>query len=284
LGEKVIKMEKMLLIFGILAAVLLMAGCAAQTPVASSTPQPSQTSHTPAASTTPTASTTPITSATTAPAPSATATEVPSPVVVGNDSGRVLFTIADAAANMSAISSIVVTIDNISVHRSGGSWVDVSTAPKSYDLLQLNAKGTKALLAEMGLEQGIYYEIRLGISNVVVTDSAGSHDAKLPSGVLKIVGRLAVNVNQTSTVSFDFIANESLHATGNGEYILAPIVKLQTAHGSEADVTSEGVSIKGGVVDTNTEVGMDENGLVGPGIKILPSAKLSIVNGKIKKK
>ncbi|MFH1182389.1 MAG: DUF4382 domain-containing protein [Candidatus Woesearchaeota archaeon] len=185
---------------------------------------------------------------------------------------------------MSAVSSILVTIDNISVHRTGGGWIDVSSSPRSFDLLQLNAQGTKALLAETGLEQGIYYEVRLGISKVVVTDVNGTHDAKLPSGVLKIVGRLAVNVNETSTVDFDFIANESLHMTGDGEYILAPVVKLETTHGSEVNVTSEGVKVKEGVKDTDSKVGMDENGFVGAGIKIRAEAKLTIENGKIKKK
>jgi hypothetical protein len=195
-----------------------------------------------------------------------------------------VFTISDKAANMSTVSSIVVTVDNVSVHRTGGGWRDISSAAKTFDLLKLNAQGVKALLAEMALEQGIYYELRLGISSVAVTDASGVHDAKLPSGMLKIVGRLAVNVNETSTVDFDFIANESLHITGNGEYILAPTVKLVTTHGSEANVTSSGVKIKGGRNDTDTTVGMDENGFVGVGIRIRAEAKLTIGNGKIKKK
>lgn len=279
---------KILSIMVLLAAVLLIAGCA-EVPQ-TETPQqlepvvevPSEPVVHPPITEPPTETTAPTEAPT--PAKVTGTTETTTPVLIAKDSGRVIFTITDAAADMGSVSSIVITIDNASAHKSGGGWFEIMSEQKSYNLLQLNADGTQALLGEAGLEQGIYYEVRLGISKVVVTDANGAQEAKLPSGVLKVGGRLAVSINETSTVAFDFIANESLHTTGKGEYILSPVVKLETRSSADVDASSAGdVKIKDGRVDTNSKVGMNENGFVGVGIKIRPETKLTIENGKIKK-
>jgi hypothetical protein len=265
------------MLFVLFAAMLIAVGCVKEaveqpiiTPPVQEPTTPEQTQAQPPAEV-------PATNETT------TTQETTTPVSIAPDSGRVVFTITDAAPNMGEISGIVVTIDNVSVHRNAGAWVDISSAQQSFDLLQLNAEGVNAILADTSLEQGIYYELRLGISKVEVTDANGTHEAKLPSGVLKIVARLAVSTNQTSTAIFDFNANESLHMTGNGEYILAPVIKLETRSNAMVNVSNKHADISGGKVDTSETFGMNENGFVGVGIKISQNAKLSIQNGKIKK-
>ncbi len=197
--------------------------------------------------------------------------------------GRVVFTIADAAADMNSVSRVVVTIDSISVHSDTEGWVTVSSIPQTTDLLLLKAEGAQRLLADVKLKEGSYQQLRLDISKVVVTDNTGEHQAKLPSGELKIIGGFNVSANSTSTAKFDFIADESLHRTGNGEYILAPVVQLETREDADVDVKADNkVEVKNGHVKTNIKVGMDVDGNVGVGLHIPKEAKVSLSNGKVK--
>ena len=197
--------------------------------------------------------------------------------------GRAVITITDAAANLSGVTSVKITVGSVEVHSSASGWVSASTTPKTYDLLALNATGTQALLADINLAPGTYQQIRLNVSSVVVTDASGDHDAKLPSGVLKIVGPLAIKANSTSVATFDFIGGDSLHVPGSGDYIFAPGVQFDTK--DDADVTVEtdaNVQVRGGKSRAHMRVGMDAQGNVGIDIAISKGAKLVIVDGKVK--
>ncbi|MBI2145504.1 DUF4382 domain-containing protein [Candidatus Woesearchaeota archaeon] len=200
-----------------------------------------------------------------------------------NATGRAVFVITDAAANMGSVSSVKVTVDSVSVHSASEGWVAVLSTPGTYDLLQLKAEGKNALLADVQLEEGRYEQARLQISKVVVTDAEGSREAKLPSGELKVVGNLEVDANTTSTATFEFIADESLHVTGSGEYVMAPVVKVETRHDADVEVRSgSDVVVSGGSVTASSKVGMDISGNVGVGLKIGLNETLDIENGKIK--
>lgn len=197
--------------------------------------------------------------------------------------GRAVFAITDAAAEMGTVTSVKVTVDSVRVHTSAEGWTTVSTTPKTYDLLQLKASGDTVLLADVQLNTGEYQQVRLDISKVEVTDANGTHEAKLPSGELKIVGGFNVSANMTTAVKFDFIADESLHVTGSGRYIFAPVVQYETREGTEVEVSSESkVNIKDGKVRTNIKVGMDIAGNVGEGLKIGLDDELEIEGQEIK--
>ncbi|MBI1935118.1 DUF4382 domain-containing protein [Candidatus Woesearchaeota archaeon] len=199
--------------------------------------------------------------------------------------GKLIFAITDAAADMGSVSSIKVTVDKVGVHTDAEGWTDFSVQGKTFDLLELKAKSANALLASLDVEPDIYNQIRIGISKVVVTDSSGEHEAKLPSNELKIVGMVAVNANSTSTALFDFIADESLHVTGNGQYILAPVVQLETREKTNVSLKSDSsVDIKEGKVMADIKVGMDVNGNVGLDRIVPKDAELSVESGKIKLK
>lgn len=198
--------------------------------------------------------------------------------------GRAVFGITDAATDMGSVTSVKVTIDSVRVQSATEGWITVSSTPKTYDLLKLKAEGTTSLLADAQLKEGSYQQLRLDISKVVVTDDTGDHETKLPSGELKIVGNFVVKSNSTATATFDFVADESLHVTGNGKYILAPVVQMETKEDSDVQVSSEDkIEIRNGRVLTNVKVGMDENGNVGIGLGISKNVNLSVdVNGLLK--
>ncbi len=191
--------------------------------------------------------------------------------------GRVIFAISDAAANMGAVTSVKVTVDSVEAHSAADGWTTVSSSAKTYDLLALKARGEQVLLADAQLKEGTYEQVRLHISKVVVTDASGDHDAKLPSSELKIIGNIVVKANTTSAVAFDFIADESLHVTGNGQYIMSPVVRLETRERAEVEVKDDdSVKINGGDVDARMKVGMDVEGNVGEDHILPAKANLTI--------
>lgn len=194
--------------------------------------------------------------------------------------GRAVFAITDVAADMGSVTSVNVTIDSVQAHNAAQGWVNVSSAPQTYDLLKLKAEGSKALLADVNMAPGAYQQVRLVISNVTVTDTS-VHEAKLPSGELKIVGGFNVSENSTSAIVFDFIASDSLHVTGKGEYIFAPVVRFSAVEGAEVDASSSSdVRVQGGTTKS-IEVGMALDGTTGEGVKVAKDKKLSIEGGKI---
>ncbi len=176
--------------------------------------------------------------------------------------GRVVFAVKDAATSVMTATSIMMTVDKVEAHSAANGWVTVTTQPRQYDLLKLKASGAAQLLADANLAAGTYDQIRLNISRVDVTAGGKTTQAKLPSNTLKIVGNVVVTAGGTSTVTLDFIADKSLHMTGDGKFILAPVVKLQSESDVTADIDADGkVTIGvGGHVDSDETVGMDEKG------------------------
>src|SRR3990167_3944611 len=198
--------------------------------------------------------------------------------------GKVVFAVTDDTAELKDISAINITINEISVHSEAKGWVVVSNATKEFDLLQLKSSGALELAAESNLAAGTYDQVRLNISKVVIIKAGQSIEAKLPSNKLTLNGNLVVNADTTSTITFDFLADKSLHMTGNGKFILTPVVRLETK--SCADVSFEGkkVKIKGGKIEHENTHGMDENGKIKVGIRFDDKDELDDINGVIKVK
>lgn len=200
-----------------------------------------------------------------------------------SDEGRVVFTITDAAADMGSVTAVKVTVDEVQAHSETEGWITVSSSAQTYDLLELKNENKVVVLKDAMLKTGTYTQTRLVISKVVVVDEQGEHDAKLPSNELKIVGNVVVEENSTSSVTFDFIADESLHITGNGEYIMAPVIQLEIRSDADISINSANEAvISGGNVVASTKTGMDIEGNVGANLKIPANANLNIgQNGKV---
>ena len=198
--------------------------------------------------------------------------------------GRAVFLITDAAADMGAVTKVEVTVDSVSAHSSESGWVTVTDAPQTYDLLALKAEGQTSLLADVQLKEGTYQQVRLMISKVMVTDDEGTHEAKLPSGDLKIVTDLVVAANTTAAITFDFLADESLHTTGSGGYVLAPVIQVETRDDAEVDASDEDDVKVEGAVKSKIAVGMDASGNVGEGLNIEADDELAVEGGSVKVK
>ena len=196
---------------------------------------------------------------------------------ISADKGRAVFAITDAAADMGSVSEIRLTVKEVQAHSNTESWTTVSSQSKTYDLLKLKADGHLELISDTDLSIGAYNQIRFVVDKVIVVDSEGEHEAKLPSNELKINLDFEVKENSTSTIVLDFIADESLHTTGNDKYILAPVIQVETRENAEVDVKSNNkVEISSGNIKTKVKVGMDIDGNVGLGLKISKDTKLNL--------
>lgn len=208
-------------------------------------------------------------------------------VFTGNDSakkGKVVFAVTDVTADIKDVSSINVTVNQISVHSALKGWVTVSSATKEFDLLKLKNSNTLELAAEANLETDTYDQIRLNISKVVVVKGGQSMEAKIPSNTLTLKGKLVVNENTTSTIVFDFLADKSLHITGSGKFILAPVVRVETKSGATVSFEGKKVKIAGGKIEHENTQSMDEKGEVEVGVIFNEKDELDEVDGVIKVK
>jgi hypothetical protein len=108
-------------------------------------------------------------------------------------------------------------------------WIVLSDGPATYDLIDLR-NGVFATIGETDLPAGQYDQIRLklGAGSTVVVDGV-SHSLVVPSGAqsgLKLIGDFDVNEGSMTDVGLDFDAARSIHETGNGTWMLRPVVRV----------------------------------------------------------
>ncbi len=201
----------------------------------------------------------------------------------GQSSGRGVFAVSDPSADMGSVTKVQMTVQDVQVHSQAQGWVTASSTPQTVDLLALNANAKQQLLADSQLAADSYDQMRLDVSSVVVTDAQGDHDAKLPSGKLELSSQMNVKEKESSAAVFDFFARDSLHVTGNGKYVMTPVMHVQTRDSAQVQVNSDNsVTLTGGTVRTDEDVGMDVHGNVGVGVKVPVGVQVDIdANGVI---
>ncbi len=163
----------------------------------------------------------------------------------GSSSGSLTMSIADAKPVLPpGVVQVIVTIDEVSVHQSGGDWVSLPLAqtPFTVDLLQFADGKTTQLVPETALTTGMYTQVRLGVQSATVVTDTGSHiPVEIPSGNLKTDKNFEFNVAGGGAVvlTIDFDLSQSLVATGSGKYMLKPVLHLVT--------TAEAAKITGSI-------------------------------------
>ncbi|MDD4251360.1 MAG: hypothetical protein PHX27_04180 [Candidatus ainarchaeum sp.] len=206
--------------------------------------------------------------------------------VENNATGRTVIALTDAAADMGVVNEVKVTINSVQVYNLEKGWVTVSTESKTYDLLELNFEGKTVVLADVNIATDNYTKIKLNISNIVINDDKGKHTAAIPSNEIIVDAIVNVGENSANIATFDIIANESLNISSTGDYVFAPVVKIETKSDAKINIEPNGnVIVSGGKTQTNVKVGMDLNGKVGVGASVLADAEIStIINalGQIK--
>lgn len=155
--------------------------------------------------------------------------------------------LTDAPANFEAV---YIDIRSIRVHKSAEAETDSSQSDeeaeedgwltRSYDegpidLLELR-NGNELILAELELEPGIYNQVRLilGENNEVVIDGQ-THPLQTPGAQqsgLKIVANADITDGGIFSLLIDFDVARSIVETGNGDFILKPVLRTLDLAGS----------------------------------------------------
>lgn len=142
--------------------------------------------------------------------------------------GTLTVRLTDAPASYDAV---YIDIQEVQLNRGTEqeeAWQTISTGPLRVDLLKLN-NGADTLLGTAQLETGTYNQLRmiLGTNNEVISDGS-SYNLTVPSGQqsgYKINLNAQVVEDSTLTKIIDFDAARSIAVTGNGQYILNPVLK-----------------------------------------------------------
>ncbi len=160
-------------------------------------------------------------------------------------SGTLSMAITDAKPALPAgIVQVFVTIDEVSVHQSGGDWVSLPLAqtPFTIDLLQFSDGHTTQLVPQATLTAGMYTQVRLGVkSATVVTDTGDQIPVEIASSDLKTARNFDFDVTGGGAVALtvDFDLSQSLVVTGSGQYQLKPVLHIVS--------TAEAATITGNI-------------------------------------
>jgi hypothetical protein len=183
------------------------------------------------------------------------------------DRARLIITLVDNPADYTAVN---VDIEQVRVHTSDGEqeeddgrWVDIENSDIGVVNLLDYTGGTELILADTDFPVGKISQIRLvlGEDNALVVGDGAPVDLQTPSAQQS---GLKLNVHETLVggvtyiFRLDFDAARSVVKTGNGKYILKPVIRVVT--------DADGGAIKGMVypatenvlvmvTDGNAEVG-----------------------------
>jgi hypothetical protein len=143
--------------------------------------------------------------------------------------------------------SLLVTFSEVDAHKSDatdGTWTKLpfagSATSRTCDLKKLQA--AQDVLGTGPLTTGHYTQVRLVVvSAVIYFDNAATGDAcgatiaappgrnanvTIPSGEVKLNREFDVSSATTTTMVLDFDGDKSVRDTGNGQYMMSPVVAV----------------------------------------------------------
>ena len=224
----------------VLAVVVAVVGFACGGDDATPTVVPAPTSVPTAVPASPTAA--PSTAPTAAPPPAVAPTAAPS---AAPQPASLEIRVTDAPPD--GVTKILLTVENIEVNVAenfvGSGWETVVEGPMTFDLVAVT--GIEEILGSAELPPGRYNQIRLQVTEALITVEGAERSAILPSGRLRVVGGFDVVPGETTVLTLDFDAARSVVLRGSQGPILKPVVKLLVRRSgqpmSAAQTVSDGV-------------------------------------------
>lgn len=137
--------------------------------------------------------------------------------------------------------AVLVTFSEVSVHASGGGWTTVLTTPRTCDLKQL--QNAQDVLGATTLPAGHYTEVRLTVSSaaiyfenaapagacaasITMPEGAKNSSMTVPPGQIILNRPFDVGSSGTITMLLDFDGDKSINQTGNGAYMMQPVISV----------------------------------------------------------
>lgn len=133
----------------------------------------------------------------------------------------------------STFDSVIIFVKRVEVHKSGSDstsgWFVINDSLRSFDLLQL-VNGASVVLGDSVLTSGNYTQIRLILADGnYVIDNGFRHDLTVPSGMqtgIKLNHAFTIEPNSLYELILDFNVEKSIHITGNGKYMMKPVIRV----------------------------------------------------------
>ncbi|HLC69288.1 MAG TPA: DUF4382 domain-containing protein [Candidatus Bilamarchaeaceae archaeon] len=104
-------------------------------------------------------------------------------------------------------------------------WSTVVDEEQTFELLSL--ENVTALLGNATLAPGHYTQIRLYVTEASATIDGEEQELEIPSDMVKLIHPFDITSGETTTLTLDFDARESIHAAGrSGRYSMRPTIRL----------------------------------------------------------
>ena len=140
--------------------------------------------------------------------------------------------------------AVLVTFSSVRAHRSDSDWTVVpfinAATSRTCDLKKLET--SEDVLGSAALPAGHYTQVRLVVQSATLFfDNASTGSAcassiappagasatlEIPSGEVKLTREFDMSASNAMTMLIDFDGNGSIHATGNGRYMMSPVITI----------------------------------------------------------
>jgi hypothetical protein len=131
----------------------------------------------------------------------------------------------------SSLDSVIIFVKEVQVHKTDSEsegWITVNDSLRKFDLLELR-NGASIVLGDSILDAGKYSQIRLIlIDENYVVDNGLKHHLTVPSGLqtgIKLNHEFTLEPNTLYELMLDFNVDKSIHVTGNGKYMMKPVIR-----------------------------------------------------------
>lgn len=145
--------------------------------------------------------------------------------------------------------AVLVTFTEVSAHHTGAAWQRLPFAEaaeaRTCDLKRLEE--VTDLLGVGQLEAGHYTQLRLEVSrtriywdnkstgpacaSTIIAPLGTFSEATVPSGTLHLNRQFTIDPGATTTITLDFDGDKSLKQTGNGKYMMQPVIAVVAVTG-----------------------------------------------------
>jgi len=140
--------------------------------------------------------------------------------------------------------AVLVTFSSVRAHRSDSDWTVVpfinAATTRTCDLKKLET--SEDVLGSAGLPTGHYTQVRLVVqsatlffdnastgsacANTITPPAGASSPVEIPSGEVKLNREFDITSSSSMTMLVDFDGNQSIHLTGNGRYMMSPVISI----------------------------------------------------------
>lgn len=138
--------------------------------------------------------------------------------------------------------AVLVTFSEVTAHRSESAWTTIPFAggapSRTCDLKKL--EGSEDILGAGPLPAGDYTQVRLVVQSArlyfenpsvgpacataIAAPPGRMADLRIPSGEVKLNRGFKLETDATTTMLLDFDGDRSIHQTGNGTYMMSPVI------------------------------------------------------------